>query len=75
MEQHTHIGWKPLAGCAYASISSARSRTSLHADDDDSTCIIDANFPVEQQDYAIALVKQFLAELPLADAATGKRMR
>jgi hypothetical protein len=74
MEQHMHIGWKPLRGVgANATISRCAgcspSRISLHADDDDSTCIIDAEFPVEQQTYAIALVKQFLAALPLADAA------
>lgn len=80
MERHMHVGWKPLAGVgAYATISRCAwcspSRTSLHADDDDSTCIIDADFPVEQQTYAIALVKQFLAELPLADAAASTRIQ
>ena len=80
MDRHMHIGWKPLVGVgAYTTISRCTEcsppQTSLHADDDDSTCIIDAEFPVEQQEYAIALVKQFLAELPLADAATDTRTR
>lgn len=74
LERHMHIGWKPLVGVgADATIHGCPEcsprQISLHADDDDSTCIIDAEFPVEQQEYAIALVKQFLAELPLADAA------
>ena len=80
LERHMHIGWKPLVGvgadatirrCAWC----PHSRTSLHADDDDSTCIIDADFPVEQQEYAMALVKQFLAVLPLAGAPPDTRVR